>query len=148
MSTILIAAIATGGFIAKHSRDTLSWTRDKHLFKKQTMGHRVIMGSTTANIIGQDLPGRDVVIVHRHDSPDELLPKGDQLCFIAGGSRTNTFFLPHVTHIYLTIHPILLGSGLPLFYDQKSPLNLSLQHIEPVPNEPGLSQYQYIVLDN
>lgn len=44
MKIILIAAISLDGFIAANKNDTLSWTKDKGVFKKQTLGHYVAMG--------------------------------------------------------------------------------------------------------
>ena len=50
---ILIAAVTGDGFIARHSNETTRWTKDLHLFKKQTMGHSIIMGSNTFNTISK-----------------------------------------------------------------------------------------------
>ena len=47
MHVILIAAITADGYIARHSNEIVNWSLDLHLFKKQTMGFPVIMGSNT-----------------------------------------------------------------------------------------------------
>ena len=46
------------GYIARHSNEIVSWSLDLHLFKKQTMGFPVIMGSNTKKTLNIDLSGR------------------------------------------------------------------------------------------
>ncbi len=58
MHVILIAAITADGYIARHSNEIVSWSLDLHLFKKQTMGFPVIMGSNTKKTLNIDLSGR------------------------------------------------------------------------------------------
>ena len=62
---ILIAAVTVDGFIARHSKEKTRRTQDLHLFKKQTMGYPIIMGSNTYHTLSNDLSGREVIIVHR-----------------------------------------------------------------------------------
>ena len=73
MHVILIAAITADGYIARHSNETVSWSLDLHLFKKQTMGFPVIMGSNTKKTLNIDLSGRQEIVVHRQDDPNEIL---------------------------------------------------------------------------
>jgi dihydrofolate reductase len=47
MDVILIAAVTADGFIARHSHEVVEWSQDISLFKEQTMGYPVIMGSNT-----------------------------------------------------------------------------------------------------
>ena len=47
MKVILIAAITMDGYIAHENDEVISWSKDLKLFKKQTMGYPVIMGSNT-----------------------------------------------------------------------------------------------------
>ena len=54
MHVILIAAITADGYIARHSNEIVSWSLDLHLFKKQTMGFPVIMGSNTKKTLNID----------------------------------------------------------------------------------------------
>ena len=65
MDVILIAAITQDGFIAHNSNELITWSRDLTLFKNQTMGYPVIMGSNTYNTIENELKGRDIIIFHR-----------------------------------------------------------------------------------
>ena len=73
MHVILIAAITADGYIARHSNETVTWSLDLHLFKKQTMGFPVIMGSNTKKTLDIDLSGRQEIVVHRQDDPNEIL---------------------------------------------------------------------------
>ena len=53
---ILIAAVTVDGFIARHNNEITNWTKDLKLFKKQTLGHTVIVGSNTYDTLSKDLP--------------------------------------------------------------------------------------------
>ena len=107
MDVILIAAVTQDGFIARHEHEVTSWTKDLWLFKKQTMGYPVIMGSNTWLTIKTELKNRKVTIIHRNDVAKQVLSKiSSNKCFVAGGGRTNTKFFNELTHIYLT--PCLL----------------------------------------
>ena len=68
LEIILIAAVTVDGFIARHNNEKTKWTQDLHLFKKQTLGHPVIMGSNTHKTLSNELLGRDVIVVHRDDT--------------------------------------------------------------------------------
>ena len=146
MEVILIAAVTQDGFIARHEHEVTSWTKDLWLFKKQTMGYPVIMGSNTWLTIKTELKNRKVIIIHRNDVAKQVLSKiSSNKCFIAGGGRTNTKFFNELTHIYLTPHPLLFGSGVRLFHDTKEELKLSQEKIVSVDKKAGIYQYQYKV---
>ena len=70
---ILIAAVTVDGFIARHSNEITTWTKDLPLFKKQTMGYPIIMGTNTKNTIAHELKGREVIVVKRNDNPKDVL---------------------------------------------------------------------------
>jgi len=146
---ILIAALTEDGFIAKNENDDLSWTQDKQLFKQQTIGSAVIVGSATYAIIGGDLPGRENIIFRRSDNPEKIIESvSTERCFIIGGSITYTIFLPFITHVYLTIHPITFGGGLKLLNGgAKLPELNKIKSIQ-VPGKTNLYQDQYIVCIN
>jgi dihydrofolate reductase len=144
MDVILIAAVTQDGFIARHEREVTSWTKDLWLFKKQTMGYPVIMGSNTWSCIKNELKNREVIVINRNDVAKEVLRKiSSNKCFVAGGGRTNTKFFKELTHIYLTPHPLLFGSGVRLFHDSKEELKLSQEKIISVDEKSGIYQYQY-----
>ena len=63
IEVILIAAVTVDGFIARHSLEVAAWSKDLHLFKKQTMGHPVVMGSNTFKTLSGELGGREVLVV-------------------------------------------------------------------------------------
>ena len=146
MDVILIAAVTQDGFIARHENEATSWTKDLWLFKQQTLGYPVIMGSNTWATLKTELKNREVIIIHRNDVAKEVLIKiSSKKCFIAGGGRTNTKFFNELTHIYLTPHPLLFGSGVRLFYNSKEELKLSQEKIVSVDEKSGIYQYQYKV---
>lgn len=71
MDVILTAAITVNGMIAHHSEETIRWSEDLHLFRKQTMGHTVVMGSNTEKTLATELDGREVIVMHRDMDPRE-----------------------------------------------------------------------------
>ena len=144
MDVILIAAVTQDGFIARHKSETVTWSKDLHLFKEQTMGFPVIMGSNTFNCIQKALTGRDIIVVHRNDNPGEILKNlNSEKCFIAGGGKTNAKFVDYLTHAYLTPHPLIFGEGIPLFSDSSKEMELVLEKKIPVLPGAGIDQYQY-----
>ena len=70
---ILIAAVTIDGFIARRSDEITNWTKDLPLFKKQTMGYPVIMGSNTYKTLSSELEGRSVIVVGRNDNPRSII---------------------------------------------------------------------------
>jgi len=141
---ILIAAISADGYIARNSKDDISWSRDKALFKEQTFGFPIIMGPKTHNIIGKNLPGRENIIVFRHDSIKSVLDKiHNEKCFIIGGEKTFTRFSDYLTHLYLTVHPLIFGDGIPLFHNLDSEIILEKIDSIPIPNTNRIFQDQY-----
>ena len=75
IDVILIAAVTVDGFIARNHLEVTTWSKDLNLFKKQTTGFPVIMGSNTYKTIYQELEGREMIIVHRNDCPKNILEK-------------------------------------------------------------------------
>ena len=144
MDVILIAAITADGYIAKHNNETVEWTLDLHLFKKQTMGWQVIMGSKTKQTINIDLEGRKEIVVHRDEHPKNILSNiKTKKCFVIGGGMTNTMFSPYLTHLYLTFHPLVFAKGVKLFASLKDDMKLNLVNVLPVINRKKLYQFQY-----
>ena len=144
MNVILIAAITADGYIARHSNDTVDWSLDLHLFKEQTMGYPVIMGSKTKKTLILDLKGRNEIVVNRNDKPKTILNeiKADK-CFIIGGGKTFTRFSTYLTHLYITIHPLIFGKGVALFPNLKREMDLTLIKMLPVQERENLYQFQY-----
>ena len=144
MDIILIAAITADGYIARHTNEVVDWSQDLHLFRKQTMGYPVIMGSKTKKTLAMDLDGRETIVIHRHSDPEKILGKLHRdKCFIIGGGRTYTRFASYLTHLYLTIHPIIFGKGILLFPGLDKELDLIFMQMISVEGVEGLYQYQY-----
>ena len=66
---VLIAAVTVDGKVARHNKEVTTWSKDLQLFKAQTIGHPVIMGSNTFDTLAAELEGRRCIIVHRNDDP-------------------------------------------------------------------------------
>lgn len=139
MNVFLIAAISADGFIAENKTQTSTqWTSqaDKQFFIEKTKeAGVVIMGSTTFATIGRPLPNRLNVIYTRNPEKipthpnirttqlppkeliEELEKEGYTSVAVCGGSNIYTQFLASglVNKLYLTIEPILFGSGIKLF---------------------------------
>ena len=109
---ILIAAVTVDGFIARHKKEKVQWSQDLFLFKEQTMGHPIIMGSNTHETMAMELEGRDMIVVHRDDDPKTILGRiNKSRCFVIGGGRTNSRFSSFLTHLYITPHPLCSEKG-------------------------------------
>ena len=144
---ILIAAVTVDGFIARHSNEIITWTKDLPLFKKQTMGYPIIMGSNTKNTITHELKGREVIVVKRSDNPRDVLKNmSSKKCFIVGGGKTYSRFYPFLTDIYITPHPHIFGEGVPLFSDKIQSSKLTFVNLVEVPKQVGIYQYQYKII--
>jgi len=84
---ILIAAVTQDGFIARHPHETIRWSKDLSLFKEQTTGWPVIMGSNTFNCINRELKDRKIIVMHREDRPKGVLDAIDkEKSFIISGT--------------------------------------------------------------
>ena len=145
---ILIAAVTIDGYIARHSLEITRWSKDLHVFKKQTMGHPLIMGFNTNKTLSSHLKGRRVIIAQRNDDPVNVLKSvKEDICFIAGGGKTYYRFYPFVTHLYITPHPYVFGSGIPLFSGSgMKELKTKFLKLLEIDKENGIFQYQYQVL--
>ena len=147
MDIILIAAITIDGYIARRSDEVITWSKDLKLFKKQTMGYPVIMGSNTEKTLAVELDGREKIIVHRNDKPEKILGElNTEKCFIIGGGMTYTKFGPYLTHMYITPHPIVFGKGIQLFPNLKEGLSLKFIRKIIVNKTEGIFQFQYKVI--
>lgn len=147
MDVILIAAVTVDGFIARNSEEVISWSKDLSLFKEQTMGYPVIMGSNTEKTLEVELKGREKIVVHRNDNAKKILDKlNTEKCFIIGGGKTYTKFAPFLTHLYITPHPIVFGKGIQLFSNLKEELSLKFIRKIAVNKIEGIFQFQYKVI--
>lgn len=149
MRVKLICATSLDGYIAKHSIEKIKWTKDLPLFKKQTMDKYIIMGSNTYKTLEKPLKGRNIIVASRLDSPKKIirkLEKTENECFIAGGGITNSRFIKYLTDLYITPHPILLGSGIKLFERDTLRTKTVLKNKIKVSGTDGIFQYQYKII--
>ena len=146
LEVIGIAAVTVNGYIARHSREKILWSKDLPLFKKQTKNCAVIMGSNTHKTLSDGLPGREMIIVNRTDNPLDVLRRIDQKrCFVIGGGKTYSKFSSYLTHLYLTIHPLVFKRGIRLFTKLEKEISISFVRLVPVVAEEGIFQFQFKV---
>lgn len=61
--------------------------------------------------------------------------QGKDICLMGGGDFAKTLFEAKlIDEIGFNIHPVLLGSGIPLFYEMKEQINLELLECRPFKN--------------
>ena len=144
---ILIAAVTIDGYIARHSFEVTNWSKDLNLFKKQTMGHPVVVGSNTYKTLEKELDGREVICVNRNSIPQEVVRSiNKERCFIIGGGKTYSRFSSLLTHLYITPHPYVFNKGVQLFEGKIKELKLKFKNLIVVKKEQGVFQYQYEVI--
>ena len=149
MKIILICATTLDGYIARHSNEITNWTKDLKLFKKQTMGHPVIMGSNTFKTLQNELTGRNVIVFHRNDNPYTIIKELKttyKRIFIAGGGKTNERFMKYLTDMYITPHPVMFGTGIKLFGNNKLKIKTRLTKSIEIHESEGLVQYQFKIV--
>ncbi len=140
MKAFIIAAQSADGFIGLDSNHrSLDWRSkaDAQFFIERTKEAGVIvMGSATYSTfkIRRNPPGRRLIVMSSHpesiegdgveatsEGPVELLKRlereGVHEVALGGGATIYKLFLDNnlVDEIYLTIEPVLFGTGIPLF---------------------------------
>ena len=61
--------------------------------------------------------------------------EGKDICLMGGGNFAKTLFEAKlIDEIGFNVHPVLLGSGIPLFYEMKEQINLDLIKCQPLKN--------------
>jgi len=142
---ILIAAVTVDGYVARHNLEVTDWTQDLKLFKDQTMGWPIIMGSNTFKTLSKVLDGRKNIVVNRNDKPNQILSNiKSEKCFVIGGGNTYFRFLRYITDVFITPHPYVFGSGIPLLAGDNIPeINLEFKKLIEVNKKRGIFQYQY-----
>lgn len=165
MHVFLIAAMTADGFIARDaSHLSTKWTSkaDAQFFSERTKkAGACIMGSTTFDTIQRPLPGRTTYVLTRQPekylqwgeqvqpfsiTPEQLLHKlehaGQKEVAICGGTSVYTQFmqLGLVDRMYLTIEPVVFGTGLRLF-NAPLELHLSLEHTHSLSDQTIVQEY-------
>lgn len=68
---------------------------------------------------------------------------GKDICLMGGGELAKTFFdAGLIDEIGFNIHPVLLGSGIPLFHEMKRQIDLELIECQPFKNGCVLVSYR------
>lgn len=137
MKIFLIAAISADGFIAQKSDQlSLDWTskEDKQFFVSKTKEiGTVVMGRKTFETFGKPLKDRRLIVMSRgthsepmdgveftSESPSDLVQRleseGIIELAVCGGASIYSQFLQSglVNELFLTIEPVLFGTGVPL----------------------------------
>lgn len=136
MKVFIIAAISTDGFIAKDPKKSSTvWTSladKKHFGEITKRAGVIVMGAKTFATIGKALHGRRTIVFSHNPinspgvevttlSPAELIAKlekeGVKELAVCGGTTIYSMFIKAgvVDSLYLTIEPVIFGSGIPLF---------------------------------
>ena len=158
----IIAAISADGYIAKDKNHPAFWTskEDKQRFVELTKrAGVVIMGSTTFKTLPRPLKERVNIVYSRtqkfegvevtQKDPrallEELGSRGFKEVAICGGSDIYTMFMQEklVDTIYLTVEPILFGSGIKLF-NREMLEHLKLISSSVAPNGALLLEYSVV----
>ena len=151
--TFIIAALTADGFIARDAGQiSTDWTskEDKKFFSERTkQAGVVVFGYNTYKTIGKPLRNRlNIVYSNKEEKINgveitqkepkdllrELAARGFKEVAICGGSTIYTMFMEAgvVDKLYLTLEPVLFGSGMTLFnkkFDKKLKL-ISISKLE------------------
>lgn len=140
MKTFIIAAITADGFVgtdAHHLSTTWSTAADKQFFVQKTKeAGAAVFGRTTFDTFNRKLSDRRTIVLTTRpesitvkgvettsESPADLIARldreGQQTLAICGGANVYAQFLQQdlVDEIFLNVHPVLFGKGVPLLKD-------------------------------
>jgi dihydrofolate reductase len=140
MKVFILAAVTADGLIARDGNHFPDWTspEDTALFVKLTKeAGTMVMGSRTLKALqerGRRLPKRRIIVYTRdpasisgerveptsenpHDLVKRLEAEGIERLAICGGATIHDLFIEAglVDELYITVEPLLFGSGLGLF---------------------------------
>jgi len=166
MRIFMIAAVTADGFIGRDAEHEADWTNkeDKRTFVELTKeAGTMIFGSTTYKTIGRALPDRRMIVMtsqpdnqpavegveFTNESPKNLVERlekeGVTAVAICGGAKIYTAFMQAglIQEVYLTVEPILFGTGVALF---SSDLDQRLELINSKPlNQHTLLQHYRVM---
>ncbi|KAM3116551.1 dihydrofolate reductase family protein [Phormidesmis sp. 146-33] len=144
--------------IPGHVRDKLGITADNQYFDTVLMGRRTYEIGLKEGISNPYPQMKQYVISQTlKDSPDSAieLVSSDPIAFIkklkqqpgqniwlCGGGNLAAILFPEINELILKVHPILLGSGIPLFSGVVTQTSLKLTHSQIYNNGFMLLHYQ------
>jgi dihydrofolate reductase len=164
----LLAVVTIDGKLARDEHHFVDWSspEDKKLFFSTTRKAGVlIIGHNTFRTFTSPLPGRLHVVLTRDTSdkadiagvveytdksPHEIVSgleaRGYSEVVMAGGAVANALFLKAglVNEIWLTVEPVIFGTGIDLFRGAEFDLHASLISVEQL-NEGGTVHLKYRV---
>jgi dihydrofolate reductase len=156
MRVLLLAALTLDGKIARTHVDFVNWSskEDKGLFMRTTKEAGVlILGHNTYKTFPAPLPGRLHIVLTRSPAEqtpvpgvveftnadpraivDDLAARGYATAVLGGGGGINRLFLAHdlVDEIWLTVEPVIFGTGVALFEGEPFERRAQLIHQEPL----------------
>lgn len=168
MKIILLAVVTIDGKLARNEHHFVDWSspEDKKLFFSTTRkAGALIIGHNTFRTFPSPLPGRLHVVLTRDTSDKTDLPgvveytdkspqeivagleaRGYSEAVMAGGAGANALFLQAalVDEIWLTIEPLIFGTGIDLFRAAEFDLRATLISVEQL-NERGTVHLKYLV---
>ncbi|HKX73607.1 MAG TPA: dihydrofolate reductase family protein [Candidatus Saccharimonadales bacterium] len=150
MKTFIIAALTADGYIGQDAGHlSTRWTShaDKVFFTQKTKeAGAALFGRTTFETFNRALPGRRTIVYTTRPesittegvetikgSPAEVVAalqaQGVEHLAICGGAHVYAEFLAAglVDEIFITIHPVVFGAGVPLF---REPLEKQLKLLD------------------
>ena len=110
----IIAAVGKNRELGAKGNLVFHVKEDMKYFKNTTMGHKIVMGSSTWKSLPGKLPGRENIVISHHTVPDADVTITDLPSFVAthkdtpeeifiiGGGTIYKEFLPYATTLYLT----------------------------------------------
>ena len=167
MHVFLIAALSADGFIAKTTNQkSISWRskEDAAFFIKKTRDARaVVMGRTTFEPMKRPFPDRKTFVYTSRKllgfspeqveatqlPPAELLTKikaeGYTNVAICGGSHVYTQWMQSglISTLYLTIEPVLFGTGIRLFTEE-IPVQIRLRQRHILSEQTTVMEYEVV----
>jgi dihydrofolate reductase len=125
-----MAAMSADGSIALHSNQlSTEWTSKEDLRRFMDITKKagaIIVGNTTFKTFRKGpLKDNTPNLLYTNDSPADLLrmlqESNIKEVVICGGGSVYKMFLPYIQKLYLTIEPVLFGSGVRLWGDGGEP---------------------------
>lgn len=110
----VIAAIGKNWELGRKGQLVFHIKEDMKYFKEMTLGHKVVMGRKTWESLPGKLPGRENIVVSRHEieEADEVVhdligflednKDTEEEIFVIGGGQVYVEALPYAKNIYLT----------------------------------------------
>jgi dihydrofolate reductase len=166
VKVILLAVVTLDGKIARNDHHYSNWSskEDKRIFVATTkQAGAMILGHNTFKTLPSLLPGRLHIVLtsepegkanipgrleYTNKSPEKIVAgldaRGYTEAVVAGGGQVNALFLKAglIDEIWLTVEPLIFGSGMDLFRGTELDLRAHLISVETL-NEGGTVHLRY-----